>query len=330
MGITRAQYIQGDNNQAIVLNGQVQGITPDNVTVTISPSGVLSATGAAFLRQIDDISGLFNGTAQNFPITAGGVPFDPVSADNILISLGGVLQLPGPAFSIGGPFITFGAPPPAGTTFAGYVIANGPGGGSGGGPGTVTSVGTGIGLSGGPILTTGTINLDPATTVSLGGVIPDGTTISVNGAGVISTVIPPAVTQVDTGVGLSGGPITSTGTIDLDVATTASLGGVIPDGTTITVDGAGVISAVPTPTTTATIVNLGTIEPLNGTNTVFTLAYFGTTTPYPLSSTTNLTVFLGGVPQLPGLSYTVSGNQITFSPAPPAGTDFIAITIANV
>lgn len=273
MGITRAQYIQGDNNQAIVLNGQVQGITPDNVTVTISPSGVLSATGAAFLRQIDDISGLFNGTAQNFPITAGGVPFDPVSADNILISLGGVLQLPGPAFSIGGPFITFGAPPPPGTTFAGYVIANGPGSGSGGGPGTVTSVGTGIGLSGGPILTTGTINLDPATT--------------------------------------------------------ASLGGVIPDGTTITVDGAGVISSVPPPTTTATLVNLGTIEPLDGINTVFTLAYFGTTTAYPLASTTNLTVFLGGVPQLPGLSYTVSGNQVTFSPAPPAGTDFLAITVAN-
>lgn len=274
MGITRAQYIQGDNNQAVVLNGQVQGITPDNVTVTISPSGVLSATGAAFLRQIDDISGLFNGTSQNFPITVGGVPFDPGSADNIIISLGGVLQLPGPAFSIGGPFITFGAAPEPGTTFAGYVIANGPGGGSSGGPGTVTSVGTGIGLSGGPIITTGTI--------------------------------------------------------DLDIATTSSLGGVIPDGTTITVDGTGVISAVAPPTTTATIVNLGVVESIDGINTVFTLAYFGTSTPYPLTSATNLTVFLGSVPQLPGISYTVLGNVVTFLSVPPAGTDFIAITVANI
>lgn len=64
--------------------------------------------------------------------------------------------------------------------------------GGGGGGGGVTFVGAGIGLStvsGLPITTTGTINLDPATTTDLGGVIPDGTTITVDAAGVISAVL---------------------------------------------------------------------------------------------------------------------------------------------
>lgn len=52
------------------------------------------------------------------------------------------------------------------------------------------------------------------------------------------------VTRVNTGVGLSGGPITSCGTISLNTATTSCLGGVIPDGITVTVDPSGVISAV--------------------------------------------------------------------------------------
>jgi hypothetical protein len=54
-------------------------------------------------------------------------------------------------------------------------------------------VGAGIGLStvsGLPITTVGTINLDPATTTDLGGVIPDGTTITVDAAGVISAAVP--------------------------------------------------------------------------------------------------------------------------------------------
>ena len=57
---------------------------------------------------------------------------------------------------------------------------------SGGSLGNVSFVGTGTGLSGGPITTVGTINLLPATTTTLGGVIPDGTTITVSPAGVIS------------------------------------------------------------------------------------------------------------------------------------------------
>jgi Chaperone of endosialidase len=66
--------------------------------------------------------------------------------------------------------------------------------------------------------------LPPATTTTLGGVIPDGTTITVTPGGRISA----------TG---GGGP----GYV-LPPATTTSLGGVIPDGTTITVNAVGRIS----------------------------------------------------------------------------------------
>jgi hypothetical protein len=95
---------------------------------------------------------------------------------------------------------------------AGQVLAtDGAGGlawvtvsGGGGGPGTVTFVGAGTGLSvvgGGAITTAGTIRLNPATTLTLGGVRPDGTTITISPAGVISaSATPPGL-----GLTVSGG-----------------------------------------------------------------------------------------------------------------------------
>jgi hypothetical protein len=74
----------------------------------------------------------------------------------------------------------------------------------GGGGGGVIFVGAGVGLStttGLPITTGGTINLNPATTFSLGGVIPDGTSITVSPAGVISAAVPP----VGLGLTINGG-----------------------------------------------------------------------------------------------------------------------------
>jgi hypothetical protein len=41
-------------------------------------------------------------------------------------------------------------------------------------------------------------------------------------------------------------------------------------------------------------------------------------------------VFLGGVAQVPTTSYTVSGNQITFSEAPTAGATFYTTTVTNL
>ena len=101
-------------------------------------------------------------------------------------------------------------------------------------------------------------------------------------------------------------------------------------GTGITIDAGGVISVISSALPQPTIVSLGTLEVIDGVRVTYTLVRYGTVSPYMISSTTNLAVFLGGVPQLPGDAYTVGGNQVTFVSAPAVGTTFLAITAAAV
>ena len=98
----------------------------------------------------------------------------------------------------------------------------------------------------------------------------------------------------------------------------------------VSIDSAGVISVTPGVLPQAQIVNLGVLEAINGVNTVFTLCEYGTTVPFTLAANANIAVFLGGIPQLPGSSYTVSSSQVTFTEAPPTGATFIAITIKEL
>jgi len=65
-------------------------------------------------------------------------------------------------------------------------------------------------------------------------------------------------------------------------------------------------------------------RPFNGSDLAYTLWKNGTTTPFSPSPVTNIVVFLGGIPQIPDVSYTVSGSTITFTEAPLAGTTFYA------
>jgi len=108
-----------------------------------------------------------------------------------------------------------------------------------GGTGTVTSVGTGTGLTGGPITTTGTISIDSSVITSIESkVAKAGDTMSGNldlGSHKITSVASPTadsdaatkgyidsrpagtgtVTSVNSGSGLSGGPITGVGTLEV-------------------------------------------------------------------------------------------------------------------
>jgi hypothetical protein len=95
---------------------------------------------------------------------------------------------------------------------------------SAGSNGTVTQVNTGTGLTGGPITTTGTVSI--ANTAVTAGIYGNNSTVgqfTVNNQGqitaasnvAISASAIGAVTNVATGTGLSGGPITSTGTVSL-------------------------------------------------------------------------------------------------------------------
>ena len=75
-----------------------------------------------------------------------------------------------------------------------------------------------------------------------------------------------------------------------------------------------------------TILNLGVLESVDGAETEFTLVELGTTTPHAPYPAENIVVFLGGVPQIPGDSYSISGDKITFTEAPPVSTVFYAVT----
>jgi hypothetical protein len=89
-------------------------------------------------------------------------------------------------------------------------------------------------------------------------------------------------------------------------------------------DGAGNLSwSIPA---VASMEVLGLLEPFDGSLLTFTLVKAGTSTPFTPVPSTNIIVFLGGVPQLPTNSYSVVGNTLVFTQAPLTGTTFYAIS----
>jgi hypothetical protein len=73
---------------------------------------------------LDQISGGFNGTASGFTMTAGGQGVIPGLAQNVLLSLGGVIQQPGVDYLVSGSGLTFTTPPVSGTTFFATVLGD--------------------------------------------------------------------------------------------------------------------------------------------------------------------------------------------------------------
>ena len=77
---------------------------------------------AANIKELDDISGSFNGSTATFNLTVSSAGISPVTAQQLLISVGGVMQNPSDDFTVSGTTITFTTAPSAGLTFFGVFL----------------------------------------------------------------------------------------------------------------------------------------------------------------------------------------------------------------
>ena len=224
--------------------------------------------------------------------------------------------------------------------------------------GSVAYVGSGTGLTGGPITTTGTLNIAPATAGVLGGVRPDGSTITVDTSGVISLVVSGVtsgsytnpsitvdnygrittatsgtaytgtVTSVASGAGLTGGPITTTGTLSL------SASGVVAGSYTnasLTVDTYGRLTLASSgPVYTGTVTSVATGTGLTGgpitTTGTLSLSPSGVTPgSYTNASLTvdtygRLTLASSGIAYTGTVTSVASGTGLTGGPITGSGT----------
>ena len=73
-------------------------------------------------REVDDISGSFNGSTTAFTLQVNSQNVSPGSANAIIVSLGGVIQNPGTDYTIAASTITFTTAPASGLSFFGLVL----------------------------------------------------------------------------------------------------------------------------------------------------------------------------------------------------------------
>ena len=77
---------------------------------------------AANIKELDDISSSFNGSTTTFNLTVSSAGVTPVTAQQLLISVGGVMQNPSDDFTVSGTTITFTTAPSNGLTFFGVLL----------------------------------------------------------------------------------------------------------------------------------------------------------------------------------------------------------------
>ena len=73
-------------------------------------------------REVDDISSSFNGSTTAFTLQVSGSNVSPGTANDIIVSLGGVVQNPNQDFTIAASTITFTTAPASGLSFFAVVL----------------------------------------------------------------------------------------------------------------------------------------------------------------------------------------------------------------
>jgi len=84
-----------------------------------------AAASASTIKALDDISASFNGTTQTFALTSSGSAVYPITDQQLIVNLGGVIQDPVNDYNISGSNITFTTAPAAGLTFSGTLLGAG-------------------------------------------------------------------------------------------------------------------------------------------------------------------------------------------------------------
>ena len=75
-------------------------------------------------KKLSDISGSFDGSTTAFTMQSAGVNVSPQNEENCLISISGVIQEPGTAYTVSGSTITFTGAPASTDTFFGVVLGD--------------------------------------------------------------------------------------------------------------------------------------------------------------------------------------------------------------
>ena len=77
---------------------------------------------ASNIREIDNISGDFDGSDTTFTLKVAGVNVEPANAQQLIISVGGVMQNAGDDYTVDGSTLTFTTAPTSGLTFFGTLL----------------------------------------------------------------------------------------------------------------------------------------------------------------------------------------------------------------
>lgn len=128
-GVIVSPAINGKNNVQETLENAVYSISSAKLTITETATGNVTITPPQQLyhyTELNDISAGFDGVKTTFTLQVAGSAYTPTPPSNLMVFLGGVIQIPGVgnAYTISTNTITFSEPPPAGTSFYATTVTN--------------------------------------------------------------------------------------------------------------------------------------------------------------------------------------------------------------